>query len=148
MVDASATTLDTVFKTFSAGNKEMDGKQFVKLCKDTGLVDKKFTTTDVDLIFAKVKDKSVRKITFAQFENAVGQIATKKGVTKDDVSEKIIAAGGPKYEGTKADYNKFHDDKSTYTGVYAKGGPTNVDGSKDLSGVLDRTEADVRGVKK
>ena len=22
---------------------------------------------------------------------------------------------------------KFHDDKSTYTGVYAKGGPTNVD---------------------
>ena len=39
----------------------------------------------------------------------------------------IAAAGGPQFAGTKADNVKFHDDKSQYTGVYAQGGPTNVD---------------------
>lgn len=40
--------------------------------------------------------------------------------------------------------------QSTYTGVYAKGGPTNVDKVKasGLAGLLDRSPADVRGVKK
>ena len=33
-------------------------------------------------------------------------------------------------------------------GVYKNGGPTNVDNPKDLSGICDRTAADVRGVKK
>ena len=42
----------------------MDGKSFVKLAKDTGLVDRKLTTTEVDIIFAKVKAKFERKITF------------------------------------------------------------------------------------
>lgn len=41
------------------------------------------------------------------------------------------------------------DDKSLYTGVYANGGPTNVDKQKEggLAGLLDRSGADVRGVK-
>ena len=41
-----------------------------------------------------------------------------------------------------------HPQQSTYTGVYARGGPTNVDPSKDLSALLDRSPADVRGIKK
>lgn len=36
--------------------------------------------------------------------------------------------------------------QSTYTGVYAKGGPTNVDGKGDLSELCDRSDANVRGV--
>ena len=54
--------------------------------------------------------------------------------------------------GTKAEKVKWHDDKSTYTGVYAKGGPSNVDVGKtvitDIMQLCDRSEADVRGVKK
>ena len=42
----------------------MDGKTFAKFAKDTKLLDKKLTTTDVDLAFAKVKEKSERKINF------------------------------------------------------------------------------------
>ena len=67
-----------------------------------------------------------------------------------EISDAIVNAGGPVFTGTKADYNKFHDDKSLYTGVYAKGGPTNV----DTSGITitnyssGRKEADVRGVEK
>lgn len=42
-----------------------------------------------------------------------------------------------------------HCPQSTYTGVYAKGGPKAVDPPKnDLSSFLDRSDADVRGVKK
>ena len=43
----------------------MDGKVFAKVAKDCKILDKKLTNTDVDLIFAKIKDKSARKITFA-----------------------------------------------------------------------------------
>ena len=33
----------------------MEGSKFKKLCADCGLVDKKFTVTDVDLTFSKVR---------------------------------------------------------------------------------------------
>ena len=36
--------------------------------------------------------------------------------------------------------------QSTYTGVYANGGPTNVDNKGGLADLCDRSEADVRGV--
>ena len=36
--------------------------------------------------------------------------------------------------------------QSTYTGVYGRGGPTNVDRPKDLAGIANRKPADSRGV--
>ncbi len=148
----SGHSLQDVFTTFAQG-KEMDGKTFAKLTKDCNLLDKKLTSTDVDLTFAKVKDKAARKITFDQFKNAVTQLAAKKGITSEELTKQIVETGGPKFAGTKADFVKFHDDKSLYTGVYAKGGPTNVDagrggGVSDISQLCDRTAADVRGTKK
>ena len=38
--------------------------------------------------------------------------------------------------------------QSTYTGVYKKGGPTNVEPGRQLSDLLDRSPADVRGIKR
>ena len=49
----------------------MEGKSFAKFCKDSKLVDKKFSATDVDLLFAKVKGKTERRITFEQFNTAL-----------------------------------------------------------------------------
>lgn len=40
--------------------------RFIKLCKESGLVGRQLTTTDCDLIFAKAKERSVRKVTFEQ----------------------------------------------------------------------------------
>ena len=46
----------------------MDGKGFAKMAKDTKLIDKKLTGTDVDMTFAKIKNpKTARRITFDQF---------------------------------------------------------------------------------
>ena len=55
-----AHSLENVFKqfcAFGAGGAAamMDGAKFAKLCRDTKLLDKKLTSTDVDIIFAKAK---------------------------------------------------------------------------------------------
>src|SRR4028119_1718809 len=99
----SGGTLQGVFQTFAQG-KEMDGKTFAKLTKDCNLLDKKLTTTDVDLVFAKIKDKAARKITYDQFKAGVAQMATKKGISEQALTDQIVQAGGPKFQGTKADF--------------------------------------------
>ena len=146
-------SLQDVFKSYCAGKPEMESKQFSKLIKECKLTDKKFTINDIDIVFAKVKSGKVKTITFPEFENAVAEIAKRKGVGKDKIEAAIAGHGGATYAGTKADYVKFHDDKSTYTGVYAKGGPSTVDvgaGGKvsDISQTCNRKAADVRGVLK
>jgi len=97
----------------------MEGKTFAKFAKDCKILDKNLTATDIDLIFAKVKDKAARKINYGQFQSAVELCATKKKISADALNDKILKAGGPTFTGTKADKVKFHDDKSLYTGVYA-----------------------------
>ncbi len=148
----SSNDLKDLFLAFTNGSYDMDGRQFAKLAKDCQLLDKKLTSTDVDLIFAKVKDRSVRKIIFYQFELAIDQIAQKKKISKDDVLKLLRKSNGPTFQATKAAYNKFHDDKSLYTGVYANGGPSNVDvgGTGSISSIAqlcDRTSSDIRGRK-
>ena len=148
----SIKSLDEVFKSFSAGKNEIANKEFTKLNKDCGLIDKAYTGTDVDLIFSKFKSKTAKVLTYDQFLACLEDIAKKKKVDVSAIKEKICSAGGPTFVGTKTDYVKFHDDKSTYTGVYAKGGPSTVDTGKgiisDISQTCDRSSADVRGVKK
>ena len=150
-VDNSADVLKAVFADYCGGQKTMEGKSFAKLAKDTKLIDKKLTNTDVDLIFAKVKDKSERRITFAQFTNGLAEIAKKKGVDVSAINAKVGESKGPILAGTKADAVRFHDDKDQYTGVYAQGGPSTVDAGvgriTDISQTCDRSAADVRGVK-
>ena len=146
-------SLQDIFKSFANGKTELESKQFSKLVKECKLIDKKFTNNDVDIVFAKVKSGKVKTITFAEFENALGEIAKRKGTTKEAISNAIKSHGGATYTGTKAGYVKFHDDKSTYTGVYAKGGPSVVDAGRggmvsDISQTCNRQAADVRGVLK
>ena len=146
-------SLQDVYKSYCAGKPEMESKQFSKLIKDCKLTDKKFTLNDIDIVFAKVKSGKVKTITFPEFQNAIAEIAKRKGTTKEAIEGKISGHGGATYSGTKADYVKFHDDKSTYTGVYAKGGPTTVDAGRggmvsDISQTCNRQAADVRGVLK
>lgn len=66
-----ASSLEEVFLGFTNGAAEMDGKTFAKLAKDTKILDKALTATDIDLIFAKVKDKAARKINKVQFITAI-----------------------------------------------------------------------------
>lgn len=144
-------TLKSCFRDHTGGSKEMDGRQFAKLMRDCRLVDKKrLTTTDVDLIFVKCKERSSRKISFAQFNSCLEAVADKKGVGYEDIVEYLLSRGGPVFRGVKTDNVRLHDDKMGYTGVYKRGGPsvTQDDGAiHDISSLCDRTPATVRGVK-
>jgi hypothetical protein len=145
---AGGGSLAEIFASFAKG-KEMDGKTFSKFSKDCKVIDKKCSATDIDLIFAKVKNgPAARKIVYAEFTAGLELVAAKKGMAMGALEESICKAGGPVFTGTKAEANKFHDDKSLYTGVYANGGPSSADGKiSDLSQLADRSSANVRGTK-
>eukprot|EP01064_Diplonema_japonicum_P033824 TRINITY_DN677_c0_g1_i1.p1 TRINITY_DN677_c0_g1~~TRINITY_DN677_c0_g1_i1.p1 ORF type:complete len:555 (+),score=108.11 TRINITY_DN677_c0_g1_i1:52-1716(+) len=144
-------TLFQSFCNFGAGQRgafQMNNASFAKFCKDTKVIDKKFTTTDADLLFSKIKPKGGRTISFDCFRyQGLPEIAVKRGLTTNDLVTKMLHQGtGPTSNATEADAVRFHDDKSQYTGVYKKGGPTNVDlATSDLSHITNRNEADVRG---
>lgn len=150
VTSAEADSPKSLFLAFTQGAKDMDGKVFAKMCKDCKVISKLCSTTDVDLIFAAVKDKGVRKIDYTQFLKAIEQCAYKRKETSDELFSSMMKVGGPVFTATKVDAVKFHDDKSLHTGAYSRGGPTTVGGTggiSDISQLCDRTQADVRGVK-
>eukprot|EP00887_Chlorella_sp_A99_P002351 scaffold10.g2351.t1 len=103
--------------------QEMDSKQFAKLCREADLMSRKLDSTAVDLVFTKCRGSS-RKLKFAQFLAAVQQLAARKGVEPADVAAQLAVCPGPQLHGTcMPESVRLHDDTSTYTGVYARGGP-------------------------
>lgn len=106
----------------------MDGPKFAKFAKDCKLLDKtNLTATDVDLIFAKAKSKTERRITVDQFYTAVCMMADKKypeeagDAALEKLMGKISNSQGPKATATVADssgiYGKLTD-TSLYTGSH------------------------------
>merc|ERR1712232_398994 len=93
------------------------------LCKDCGLIDKKFTTSEVDIIFSKVVPKGRRRMGLKEFIAALEQVARKKAVDVEDVHDAIANCGGPLFQGTEVGSFRFHDDKWKYTGTHKNGGP-------------------------
>ena len=114
------------FRAYCANKPDLDGKSFVKLCKDCEIVDDVFTQIDADLIFAKVVSRGHRRITFNQFELSLRMMAQKKGVDEDEIFRRVAESEGVLHAGTQADYVRFFDDKSTYTGTHLYGGPISI----------------------
>ena len=72
-----------MFNAYCGKETTMDGKSFAKLAKDLKLVDNKsLNATDVDLIFAKIKEKTARRINFSEFQNGLSLIAQKRGISQ------------------------------------------------------------------
>ena len=78
----------------------MDGKTFAKFAKDCQLISKKLTATEIDLIFAKVKSKALRKINIDQFYAALELCAEKKDLNLQQLEAIVLKAGGPVFTGT------------------------------------------------
>eukprot|EP01068_Selenidium_serpulae_P008948 Selendium_serpulae@DN5115_c0_g1_i2.p3 len=153
MTESETAALQEVYSSFTHNQAEMDGRTFVKLLKDSKIIDKTYTSTDADILFTKTKKDGKRgstKINFAEFQKAIGGIAAKKKKSPEEIASAILTAGGPVFRGTKADDVRFYDDKTLFTGVHAHGGPTTVDsgrtGVSDLSEITNRSAATVRGV--
>ena len=125
----------------------MTSTKFAKMLKDSKIIDKKtFTANDSDLIFTKVLQKhssNPKLMNYSTFRHhCISEIATKKGKSDNDIIGILILCAGPVFNATKAEANRFHDDKTLYTGTHAKGGIDN----KVKTDVIDRSDADIRGV--
>jgi len=125
----------------------IDSTRFRKMMKESKLIhNKKFSRTDCDMTHTKCVEKGQKLLTFTDFlEKAIPIIAQKWEVEEPEIAYKI-ANGGPQNSGTKAEYSKFYDDKNTWTGVATRGGPSTQDDKLTLAKMMDRSEADVRGI--
>ncbi|KAF6721024.1 Tubulin polymerization-promoting protein family member 3 [Oryzias melastigma] len=124
----------TAFKKFAihgdtkATGKELNGKNWAKLCKDCKIIDGKHVTgTDVDIVFTKVKQKTARVITYEEFQQALQELAFKRfrDQSQDDAFQsicKLVEGQGPANVGvTKAAKIAAVDrltDTSRYTGSH------------------------------
>ncbi|CAN9506572.1 unnamed protein product [Ophioblennius macclurei] len=108
--------------------RELNGKNWAKLCKDCKIVDgKNVSSTDVDIVFSKVKQKSSRVMTFEEFQTALQELAPKrfKGQSREEAQEamrRLVEGGEPSNAGvTKAVKTAAVDrltDTSRYTGSH------------------------------
>ena len=57
--------LKKIYFSYTNNSEDMQTKQYIKLFKDSKIIDKKFTMNDADIIFSKVK--ILKSITFKQF---------------------------------------------------------------------------------
>uniref|UniRef100_A0A8D0GGG0 Tubulin polymerization promoting protein family member 2 n=1 Tax=Sphenodon punctatus TaxID=8508 RepID=A0A8D0GGG0_SPHPU len=92
--------LETAFRKFAmygdtaATGNDMTGKNFSKMCKECGVMDgKAVTSTDVDIVFNKVKTKGARNITFAEFQQAMKELCGKrfKGKSPEEALQAMYA---------------------------------------------------------
>ena len=116
--------LENLFCRFASFGKseiqtEIDCSKFHKFCKDCKLLDRSFTKTDADIIFTKAKPMGERRLNFDKFCYALTLIGEKKGLTNDQLVDRILASRGPKVNGTIADPVRFHDDLSKYTVIHS-----------------------------
>lgn len=137
---------EAVFQTFklfcSSGGKqpceELDGTRCSKLFRDAGILDHGIGSVEVDIHFAKAKkEQGARKIGFECFLTLLQNVSSQKKIPYEELMRRIATCTGPAMHGTTvAESVRLHDDKSTYTGVYANGGPATVEPPRDLASMV------------
>ena len=146
--------LEAVFEGFCLFGRglpdEMDCSRTVKFCRDNGLLCTILQSQDVEILFAKFRRKKDRKMHYEEFRlGFIPAIATRLHVSVSDVVRLCLNSRGPRLMATRPEHVPLHDDKQSYTGVHAHGGPTTNDYSMtDFRNVVDRRGSDVRGVTK
>nr|XP_038027042.1 tubulin polymerization-promoting protein family member 2-like [Anas platyrhynchos] len=117
-----------VYGDTAASGNEMTGKNFSKMCKECGVMDgKAVTSTDVDIVFNKVKTKGARTITFAEFQQAMKELCGKrfKGKSPEEALQAVYGLIEGKEPGsagttkaTKVGGVERLTDTSKYTGSH------------------------------
>lgn len=106
--EGSDVSLTDIYQAYCAGKPDMDGRSFVKLCKDCNLLGKGFGQNEADLIFARLVHKGQRRISMEQFHIALQLIADKKKEVLEIVCSAVMKSSGRKLVGTKAKNVRFH----------------------------------------
>ncbi|NXW53615.1 TPPP2 protein, partial [Eurystomus gularis] len=147
--------LEKAFRKFaiygdtSATGNDMTGKNFSKMCKECGVMDGKAgTSTDVDIVFNKVKTKGARTITFPEFQEAMKELCRKrfKGKSPEEALQAVYGLIEGKEPGSagatkamKAGGVERLTDTSKYTGSHKERFDESGKG-KGLAGRQDLTD--------
>ncbi|XP_008582334.1 PREDICTED: tubulin polymerization-promoting protein family member 2 [Galeopterus variegatus] len=135
-----------VFGESSGSGAEMNNKNFSKLCKDCHVMDgKTVTSTDVDIVFSKVKAKNARTITFVQFQEAMKELGQKrfKGKNPDEALEgiyKLMEGQDPATTGVTKATTVGAVDRLTDTSKYTGSHKERFDESGKGKGIAGREE--------
>ncbi|KAL4474761.1 hypothetical protein ABPG74_001457 [Tetrahymena malaccensis] len=143
-------SLLSAFKKFTNDRSTMEVKIFIGALTDSGVFNGRVNPSQAEYIFDKVKNSAnLRGINYQQFETCLSQIAAQGGMTRQQI-EGLLIEQSKKLGAKKGDPSRFFYDKSSYTGVHTKGGPSTIDnnGYSHLSQLCDRSGANVRGVNK
>ena len=82
-----ANNLQELFENYAGPTNEIDGKTFAKITRDAGVINRYCTLIDIDIIFAKVKQKAMRKINYNQFRAAIDLCAAKRGQSTKSLAD-------------------------------------------------------------
>lgn len=104
--------IEDTFRFYSQNGEHMDGKSFVKLCKDCNLIGQDVSENAADLIFAKFKVRGHRHMNMTKFNSALRFLATKKGVDIETIFGNVASSTGPLLTGTKTQKVRFYDVRS------------------------------------
>ncbi|NXR10991.1 TPPP2 protein, partial [Semnornis frantzii] len=137
-----------VYGDTSASGNDMTGKNFSKMCKECGVMDgKTVTSTDVDIVFHKVKTKGAHTITFGEFQQTMKELCIKrfKGKSPEEALQAVyglIEGKEPSHVGavkaSKIGGVERLTDTSKYTGTHKmrfdeSGKGKGLAGRKDLT---------------
>ncbi|GAB4819733.1 hypothetical protein N2152v2_006779 [Parachlorella kessleri] len=120
----------------------LDSFRFSKLCKESGLATalgeagSGLASNQVDLVFTKAKPRDGRRLDFDGCVAALALIAQQTGQSLTEVVGMVLDTGGPAVNVPQAEATRLHDDKSTWTGVYARGGMSVVDRTLDPAAAI------------
>lgn len=71
----------------------LDGTKWAKLVRESNLLDELITSTEVDILFSRVREKGERRISFLQFRLALKLLAEKKyGADTEEAEELVLSA--------------------------------------------------------
>uniref|UniRef100_A0A8D0DJF1 Tubulin polymerization promoting protein family member 2 n=1 Tax=Salvator merianae TaxID=96440 RepID=A0A8D0DJF1_SALMN len=138
-----------VYGDTAATGHEMTGKNFSKMLKECGVMDgKTVTSTDVDIVFNKVKAKAARNITFPEFQQAIKELSGKrfKGKSPDEAlqaTNHLMEGKEPVNVGTTKSVTASVVDRLTDTSKYTGAHKERFDESgkgKGLAGRADLVE--------
>lgn len=142
--------LKEIFTAYATSSGELEGRDWSRMLKVSGLFTSDFTAGDGDIIFSKVKPKTSFRIDFAAFENALGFVAKKVKLEPADLASKLAKpeAAKEKDNSNLKGPERFFYDKNTYTGSKSeKVTSDDSQGAVNLANLLDRSANDVRGRK-
>ncbi|XP_062993679.1 tubulin polymerization-promoting protein family member 2-like [Elgaria multicarinata webbii] len=135
-----------VYGDTAATGHDMTGKNFSKMLKECGVMDgKAVTSTDVDIVFNKVKTKGARNITYPEFLEAIKELSVKrfKGKSPEEALEathKLMEGQGPGNVGATKSIQAGAVERLTDTSKYTGAHKERFDESGKGKGIAGRAD--------